>query len=313
MLRTFFTELSKTPALYDCTPVSLLGALIQAAQLGLEFGIIGHAYLVPFRNRRRGNIREAQLIPGYKGLLKLARNSGEISTVSAHVVHAGDHFRYAYGLNPMLEHVPAESGPTVTRMADGVEVTWPITYFYAAARMRDGGSEFEVMSLAEVEMHRDRYAADKREDSAWATNFPEMGLKTVLRRLCRLLPQSVELSRALVLDAHARKAESQDLGALVGVSGSEWTTPPAEDPTEDTATPSPPPAGDPDATKRECDTLAALVTGAERAFPPDDVKRLRDQHVGGKTPDAVTDPAVLQDYLAALSKVPRPDKDKGTP
>jgi recombination protein RecT len=213
-LRAAFTEFSKTPSLYECSTRSLLGALIQCAQLGLEPGVLGHVYLVPFKNRRKGTV-EVTVIPGYKGLLSLARRSGDISTIQAHPVYAGDLFRYAYGLEPLLEHVPSQD-PMVS-IVNGQRIERPLTHVYAVAKLKDGGAQYEVMTVAEVEAHRDRYVR-VAPDSAWSTNFIEMALKTVLRRLCRLLPASTELTRAIALDAQVRHGEPQNLATLVAGS-----------------------------------------------------------------------------------------------
>jgi recombination protein RecT len=220
-LRAAFTEFSKTPDLYKCTTRSLLGALIQCAQLGLEPGVLGQIYLVPFKNRRRGTV-EVTVIPGYRGLLALARRSGDISTIHARPVYAGDAFTYSYGLDPKLVHEPSEEPLRSFVEKDGkrVEVLRALTHVYAACRLRDGGVQFEVMTRADVEAHRDRYAHVTAE-SAWATNFDEMALKTVLRRLCRLLPASTELQRAVALDAQVRHGEPQNLAALVIPDGHE--------------------------------------------------------------------------------------------
>lgn len=105
MLRVAFTCISTTPKLLDCHPRSLMAAVMQCAQLGLEPGILGHAYLIPFENRRKG-IVEVQIMPGYRGLLKLARNTGEVSTVFAECVYRGDKFTYQRGTDPKIDHVP---------------------------------------------------------------------------------------------------------------------------------------------------------------------------------------------------------------
>jgi recombination protein RecT len=204
MIRVAMTSFSTTPKLMDCTPRSLLGAVIQCAQLGLEPGLLGHAYLIPFWNSK-ARAMEVQLIVGYRGLLQLARRSGEISTIVAHEVRQGDRFTYHYGLTPALQHGPSEA-------AERQQAA--ITHFYAVARLKDGGSQFEVMTRAEIDAHRDRYSRAAK-DGPWVTNYAEMGLKTVLRRLAKLLPCSIELQQAVVLDEHAEQQIPQDLGALV--------------------------------------------------------------------------------------------------
>jgi recombination protein RecT len=302
MLRTFFTELQKSPKLWDATPVSMLGALIQAAQLGLEFGgILGHAYLVPFNNRRRGNSLEAQLIPGYRGLLKLARNSGEVQNVSAHVVYAGDLFEYEYGLEPFLRHKPSPS-PKIVHHGRDQEVLRPATHYYAGARLRGGGAQFEVLTYEDMLEHRDRYAKDKSEAGAWATHFDAMGLKTMVRILTKLLPSSPELERALVLDGQASRTEPQDLGSLVpeaSTLGDEFT----RDAEGQGGQPLAPPRDD--GTDDELRELRSQIVAAEAGLSGRDLELVRRQHLHTSDLGAVREPAILHDYLAALPKVPR--------
>jgi len=170
------TVLTRTPALMRCTPISIARAIVEASQLGLEIGsgALPGAYLVPYRNRETG-LEEVQLIPSYKGLIDLARRSGQIAKVEARAVREGDRFEYWYGLRPDLIHVPATAAER-----GGVE------YVYAIAFFKDGLPQFDVMSRAEVEViHRRSKAADS---GPWVSDYEAMALKTVLRRLCKLLP-----------------------------------------------------------------------------------------------------------------------------
>jgi recombination protein RecT len=210
LIRQALTSFSTTPALLDCTPRSLLGAVIQCAQLGLEPGLIGMAYLIPFRNTKAGTT-EVQFIPGYRGLLSLARRSGEISTIQAHCVYEDDAFFYKYGLDPKLDHTPS---PKPDR--------GPMLYVYAVARLKDGGAQFEVMPKAEVDAHRDRYSRAAKS-GPWQTEYGEMAKKTALRRLCKLLPASVELQTAMALDERAELQLPQGLADLApgGEDGAE--------------------------------------------------------------------------------------------
>jgi recombination protein RecT len=203
LIRTAFTAFNTTPRLWECDRRSLFGAIVQCAQLGLEPGVLGRIYLVPFRNRKTGTT-EVQVIIGYKGLVDLARRSGELSTVMAHEVRAGDAFRYRFGTEPELTHTPSE---------DAERFKKPITHFYAVARLKDGGVQFDVMTKGEVDAHRDRYSAAAKE-GPWVTEYDEMGKKTVLRRLCKLLPASIELHTAVALDQQAEVQMPQNLGEL---------------------------------------------------------------------------------------------------
>jgi phage RecT family recombinase len=147
LARIALTEVRKNPTLGKCDQGSFLGAIMQCAQLGLEpGGALGHAYLLPFENKRK-QITEVQFIVGYRGMIDLARRSGQIVSLSARAVHAGDRFHYSYGLNETVDHVPAENG--------GGE----LTHVYAVAKLRDGGVQFEVHE-ARVMLERVRAALD---------------------------------------------------------------------------------------------------------------------------------------------------------
>jgi recombination protein RecT len=206
LIRIILTTVNKTPDLLACTQTSLLGAILQCAQLGLEpDGVLGQAYLIPFRNR--GQL-ECQLVPGYKGLIKLAYQSGEVGAIRARVVRQRDDFHYSYGLNEVLIHTP-HRGPD----------PGPMVAVYAVAKIRGVDEpQFVVLERWEVEEIRDRYSkgAD-RETSPWRTNFEEMAKKTSLRRLCKMLPASVEkdnLARAVALDEQAENGLPQDFSYI---------------------------------------------------------------------------------------------------
>lgn len=196
-----------TPALAKCDVASLVGAIGQCAQMGLEPNtVLGHAYLVPFNTKRKdgnGNerwVNSVQVIIGYKGLIDLARRSGQIVSIAAHEVCANDKFELVYGLDEKLNHTPA--------MGERGEVIG----FYAVAKLKDGGHCFEFMSKVQVEGIQ--AAADKKNkfpSKVWQEHFTEMGRKTVIRRLAKYLPLSVEFQTAATLDAMAEGGQDQKL------------------------------------------------------------------------------------------------------
>lgn len=191
MARIVTTEIRKTPALVNCEQSSFLGAVIQCAQLGLEPGnSLGHAYILPYG-------KQAQLIIGYKGMIDLARRSGQIISISARVVRDGDFFEYEFGLDESLVHRPAEDGN------EG-----EITHVYAVARLKDGGRQFEVMSKAQVIAVQSQSKAGK--SGPWVSHWEEMAKKTVIRRLFKYLPVSVEIQRAVMLDEKAEAGANQE-------------------------------------------------------------------------------------------------------
>jgi recombination protein RecT len=192
-------EATKTPMIAQCSAESILGATIQGGILGLEPNTaLGHAYLVPMKVKGTWHV---QLMPGYQGLIELARRSGQLKRIEAHEVCANDTFDFNLGLEPNLEHKPAwniERGDVVG--------------FYAIAWLVDG-TQFDVMSLNEIIQIRESSNAYKygRGNSPWDTHFVAMGKKTVLKRLCKMLPQSTEFAQAVQLDEHLDIGADQNL------------------------------------------------------------------------------------------------------
>ncbi len=184
LARVALTTIRTTPKLLECTIPSLMGAVVQAAQLGLEPGLIGHCYIIPYG-------KEAQFIIGYKGMIDLARRSGQIQNIYAHAVYEADHFEYELGLHPKLEHKPASGRRGV------------MTYVYAVAHFKDGGYQFEVMDMEEIERRRQRSKASK--NGPWVTDFEEMAKKTVIRHMWKYLPISIEIQQQAAQDEIVRK------------------------------------------------------------------------------------------------------------
>ncbi|MEB7738548.1 recombination protein RecT [Escherichia coli] len=196
MIRIATTEIRKVPELRDCDSTSFIGAIVQCSQLGLEPGsALGHAYLLPFGNGKAENGKKnVQLIIGYRGMIDLARRSGQITSLSARVVREGDEFSYELGLDEKLVHRPGENEDA------------PITHVYAVARLKGGGAQFEVMTKKQVEKIRDTHskaaksAALKGKSSIWDEHFEDMAKKTVIRKLFKYLPVSIEIQRAVSMD-----------------------------------------------------------------------------------------------------------------
>lgn len=213
MARIATTEMRKVPKLGACDPMSFLGAVIQCAQLGLEPGnALGHAYILPFDKREKvGNqwrtVRtEAQVIIGYRGMIDLARRSGQIVSIDARAVYEGDKFECLLGLDPKINHEP--DWQNVNR-ADPAK----LRFVYAVAKLKDGGVQFDVMSRAEVEGIRAR--SKSADNGPWVTDFPAMALKTVVRRLFKFLPVSIEIQRAVGLDELAEAGLSQQNAGIL--------------------------------------------------------------------------------------------------
>ena len=187
--RIVTSAISTTPQLAQTTPQSFLGAMMTAAQLGLEPNTpLGQAYLLPYKNH--GQL-ECQFQLGYKGLIDLAYRSGQVTIIQAHEVRENDEFSYSFGLEPTLHHVPARSD----------RGRGQVVCYYAMFRTKDGGFGFEVMSREDVEAHARKYSKSYGGSfSPWSTNFDEMAKKTVLKKCLKYAPLKSDFIRAVASD-----------------------------------------------------------------------------------------------------------------
>ena len=198
LLRVALTEIRKNPKLLECSSQSLLGALMLAAQLGLEPGILGHAYLIPYYNSKTRST-EVQFQIGYKGYIDLVRRSGELQTLDVHEVCRNDEFEYEYGLTPKLMHRPA-----LENRGD------PYCY-YAIAKLKDGGFSYLVMSVQDIEKFRKR--SKSPENGPWVSDYDAMAKKTVIKQLAKYLPLSTEIQRSITQDETTKKEYEDVFGA----------------------------------------------------------------------------------------------------
>lgn len=196
--RMVLSAISTNPKLGSCTPASFLGAMMSAAQLGLEPNTpLGQAYILPYQNK---GVLEAQFQLGYKGLIDLAYRSGEVEVVQAHIVYANDKFECEYGLEPKLTHIPAEKD-----RGEPVKV-------YAMFKTKSGGYGFEVMSMEDVRIHAEKYSkAYNTSFSPWKTNFEEMAKKTVLKKCLKYAPLKSDFVKGIVQDGAVKSGLSEDM------------------------------------------------------------------------------------------------------
>lgn len=185
--RIALSALNNTPQLQQCTPMSFISALLNAAQLGLEPNSpLGQAYLIPYKNK--GQV-ECQFQLGYKGMLELAYRSGQIQTIQAETVYEADVFEYELGLYPKLIHKPAYS--------DRGE---PV-FFYGLFRTVNNGYGFSVMSKPEMDHFASTYSkAFSSSYSPWKTNYEDMAKKTVIKQALKYAPLKSEVASALLTD-----------------------------------------------------------------------------------------------------------------
>lgn len=193
------------------SPMTLLGSVMTAAQLGLEPNTpLGHCYLIP---RKRKDVWEVQFQLGYKGLIDLAYRSGEVTIIQAHCVYANDTFEYELGLDPKLRHIPAtgERGE--------------MTHAYAMFKTKGGATGFACMTKREIDAHRDKYSdAAKRGFSPWGTQYEEMAKKTVLKAALRYAPLKSDFVRQMASDETVKaevNADMSDVQPIIDIEPTE--------------------------------------------------------------------------------------------
>ena len=193
-------------------PGSFVNAVVQASHLGLEIGgILGQAYLVPFKN-------EIKMMPGYRGLISLARRSGEINSINAEVVYENDVFDLELGLQTKVTHKPnLNSDRGEPKIA------------YMVAHFKDGGSHFEWMTVVEIMKIKARSSAVKSgKETPWDTDRDEMIKKTVIRRGWKYLPMSIEMQSAEKIESAMEQGKEvviEDGSIVVDESTGEITQP----------------------------------------------------------------------------------------
>lgn len=203
--QTFSICLAQEPKLATCTRASLVGGMLEIASLGLEPGVMGEAWLIPFRNRKK-NVFEAQVIIGYKGLMTLVRNTGAVGELDSEVVFEKDDFDWRKGTRKYLDFRKSPE-PQRGKMV----AAWAL----AEIELSGGAisQQFEVMLAHEIERIRDNAPSATASTSPWKTDEESMWRKTVIRRLCKFLPGDTEkrLGRAIELEEKLDAGRSQDL------------------------------------------------------------------------------------------------------
>lgn len=192
MFQLAMSTYNSDPLLAQCSPQSILSCLMKCGALGLEPSNVdglGRAYILPFKNWKTRRY-EATFILGYKGMIDLARRSGELMSIHAQAVYEGDEFERWEDMDGQhFRWVPKRDAPHDPEH---------LTDVYMVAKLKDGGTVFESMTKAEVEDIRKRSKASDK--GPWATDYEAMALKTVIRRSFKYLPVSIEAQQAAVAD-----------------------------------------------------------------------------------------------------------------
>lgn len=192
MARLALTQFSTNVALQSCTPQSIAASIMTASILGLEPGVNGQGYLIPYK-------AQCTFVPGWKGLVDIANRSGRVSVWTG-AVFQGDQFDYALGDTPFVRHQPGDEDDPAK-----------MTHVYAIGRVN--GSNWpviEVWSMRKIWKHRDQY--NKVGQRHYSFRDQEMYARKVpLLQVLKYMPASIELSNALAVS----NAAEEGRGAVI--------------------------------------------------------------------------------------------------
>lgn len=191
-VRIAITTIRQNPKLAQCNQESLLGALMVSAQLGLEPGVLGQCYLIPYG-------RECQFQIGYKGMIELLRRSGQLKDIYAYSVYENDEFEMIYGLNRDLKHKP------------NLQDRGNFIGCYCVAVLKDDARAFEYMTKEEIEAHGKKFSKTYG-NGPWKTDFEAMAHKTVVKKMLKWLPLSVEFLEMANKDEKTFKVADEKTG-----------------------------------------------------------------------------------------------------
>lgn len=215
MCRTAINAIQSTPAIAECDPSSIFLGIVKAFTLGLEpNGALSEGYLVPFNNKRG---KTAVFMPSYRGLINLAKRSGEISLIYAEPVYENDVFEVSMGDDKSLRHEP-----------DVFSDRGKVKGYYAIYKTKDDVTDFEIMTVEEIEKVR---ATSKAANAGpWKQWYDEMAKKTVIKRLLKRAPLTIELASAVELDHAVATGEIKKVNSdIIDIEGLEI---PKEEPKE---------------------------------------------------------------------------------
>ena len=182
--RLALNALISTKHLAECDMSTFYASIMTCAQLGLKPNVNGEGYLLPYFNGKTKRYN-CQFIPGYKGLMMLARRSGEIASIDAQTVYENDTFELSYGFEPCLIHKPLLTGDRGA-----------VKGFYAAVILKDGGKNAFYMSVDDAQKYGKKYSKTF-SNGPWQTDFEAMAKKSCLRQVLKYCPCSSDVQKAI--------------------------------------------------------------------------------------------------------------------
>lgn len=217
-IRVAVTALTRTPKLMECDPASFFKCLLDLSAYGLEPDG-RRAHLIPFNNNKLG-IVECQLLLDWKGVVELAKRSGDVKSWRAETVCEHDTFSWRNG---EIEHI-----------IDWRRPRGEVQAVYSSVTLSDGFVDTEVLTLEEVANARSRSRA--KNDGPWVTDWAEMAKKTAIRRHSKRLTLSPEFHEAVLADlerdampANARVVEEARIPSFLPAPAPQSALPPARE------------------------------------------------------------------------------------
>jgi recombination protein RecT len=223
-VRTALTLWRTDEKIQKCEPLSFAGVVMEAANLHLSLDPnLAQAYVVPrYDRKRRGTF--ASLLVGYPGLVKLARDSGQVVDFTASLVRERDNFDFALGTSKFLRH----SWPL------GLAERGKVVGGYLFVKLTSGEQHIFLMTAADLDAARERVLAENgirlvvgedgvergmrkgdhgeyEADSPWISDPEPMKVKTLIRRGSKTIPLGDGYTRAVALDEAADHDRPQNL------------------------------------------------------------------------------------------------------
>ncbi len=208
-MRIAQTSIRNVPKLMECSRLSLAGAIMQAAQLGLYPDMSGQCYIIPYKNSKTNSV-EAQFQIGYKGFIELFYRSEGTQSISAQAVYEMDTFTVSYGTEQQLVHKPKLHGDRGKAIG-----------YYAVAKINNN-TVFEFMSIDDIKKHKEKFSKGS-SFSPWEKHFDEMAKKTVVKRLMKYMPLTSTVRNAQTADETTKRFDDTNPDTLgAGKDITDW-------------------------------------------------------------------------------------------
>lgn len=189
---------AQTQLLAKADPVSIYQAAAVAATLDLPLNQnLGFAYIVPYRDKDKGQVAQFQL--GYKGFIQLAQRSGQFKSIYA---------------SPIFEGQIISENPLDGYEFDFTKKSDKLVGYAAKFKLINGYEATLYMTVEQLKKHGTQYSQTfKKGFGLWKDNFDAMASKTVIKLLLsKFAPLSVDMQKAVTMDqAVIHNAETEDV------------------------------------------------------------------------------------------------------